>query len=112
MRKQLQAWSWIVAAGLLAAAPPLAAQAPDATAPVQKSVCDVFKADDLTEGLYEFCVVFCEAGDALPAETPAADQEKAMNPRDKGPSRLCLGFWAAVPNRYGPPKSWRIYETE
>ena len=111
MRVLIPAYASILVIGCLFAAPPVVAQTPEARPPTQKSVCDVFKADDLIEGLHEFCVLFCERGDSTGADTAIADDRKALSSRDKGPSRLCLGFWAAVPAHYGPPRSWRIYET-
>jgi hypothetical protein len=112
MRILFPAFTSTLAVGCLFATAPVVAQTPDTHAPTRKSVCDVFKADEVTEGLHEFCVLFCERGDSTAADTLIADDRNALSSRDKGPSRLCLGFWAAVPAHYGPPRSWQIYEAE
>jgi hypothetical protein len=43
--------------------------------PVQESVCDPLKAEDVTKGLYGMCVAFCEGGGFASHDVPLTEAE-------------------------------------
>ena len=111
MRNLFSTLTWTLGVGLLAVAAPLVAETPDEQTAARESVCDPLKADGITEGLYELCVAFCESHDSTSTSTPITERESMIS-RDNAPSRLCLGFWTAIPADVGPPKNWQVYVTK
>lgn len=101
----------VAVAGLLAAVRPAVSETQGESAPPLRSVCDTLKEDETTVGLYKFCVTFCEY-DELSVVEELTVNKKSFVSGEQTPSRLCLGFWAAVPADVGPPKGWRVYSGE
>ena len=54
---------------------PATAVTPDGQTPVEETICDPLKADDISKGLYGLCVAFCEAQDYADATIPTTEAE-------------------------------------
>ena len=101
----------VAVTGLLAMVRPAVSETQSESAPPLRSVCDSLKEDETTVGFYKFCVTFCEYDELSVAEGLTVNKKSPVS-GDDTPSRLCLGFWAAVPADVRPPKGWRVYSSE